>query len=296
MILVCPSCDTRYFADDSKIGKDGRRVRCATCGHAWTARAPDDEGAPAAVEDTGLTREAVERLRQTAEANSRARAGPHAEFRAQQQARRRRERIRAVGIAWAGVAFVSLSALGVAVLFRNDIASTFPRLASLYQLVGLEVNRFGIVLENVAAKRSFDGTTPVLTVTGVAVNTGQQARATPQLRVTLKDETGKDVQTWTDALSVAMLGPGERTEFTTRFEAPPVETYRLSVTFAETAGEGASVAAAPAAPATEGTAAAEPAAQDAAGANSHGADLHASDAHVSDANGSGDHGAEAGHN
>ena len=293
MILVCPSCDTRYFADDSKIGKDGRRVRCATCGHAWTARAPDDEGAPAAVEDTGLTREAVERLRQTAEANSRARAGPHAEFRAQQQARRRRERIRAVGIAWAGVALVSLSALGVAVLFRNDIASTFPRLASLYQLVGLEVNRFGIVLENVSARRSFDGTTPVLTVTGVAVNTGQQARATPQLRVTLKDETGKDVQTWTDALSVAMLGPGERTEFTTRFEAPPVETYRLSVTFAETAGEGASVAAAPA---TEGTAAAEPAVQDAAGANSHGADLHASDAHVSDANGSGDHGAEAGHN
>jgi len=296
MILVCPSCDTRYFADDSKIGKDGRRVRCATCGHSWTARAPDDEGAPAPVEDTGLTREAVERLRQTAEANSRARAGPHAEFRAQQHARRRRERIRAVGIAWAGVACVALSALGVAVLFRNDIASAFPRLASLYQLVGLEVNRFGIVLENVSAKRSFDGTTPVLTVTGAAVNTGQQARATPQLRVTLKDETGKDVQTWTDALSVAMLGPGERTEFTTRFEAPPVETYRLSVTFAETGGEGASVTAAPAGPAADGTAAAEPAAKDAAGAGGHGAEPPASEAHRPEANGSGGHGAEAGHN
>jgi len=296
MILVCPSCDTRYFADDSKIGKDGRRVRCATCGHAWTARAPDDEVAPAPVEDTGLTREAVERLRQTAEANSRARAGPHAEFRAQQHARRRRERIRAVGIAWAGVACVALSALGVAVLFRNDIASAFPRLASLYQLVGLEVNRFGIVLENVSAKRSFDGTTPVLTVTGAAVNTGQQARATPQLRVTLKDETGKDVQTWTDALSVAMLGPGERTEFTTRFEAPPVETYRLSVTFAETGGEGASVTAAPAGPA-----AAEATARDAAGAEGHGAEPHApephaSEPHIPEANGSGGHGAEAGHN
>ena len=37
MILVCPSCDTRYFADDTSIGKEGRRVRCATCGHAWHA-------------------------------------------------------------------------------------------------------------------------------------------------------------------------------------------------------------------------------------------------------------------
>ena len=95
MILVCPSCDTRYFADDSKIGKEGRRVRCATCGHAWTAKAQEDDGAPAPVEETGLTREQVERLRQTAQANSKTRAGPHAEFRAQQHAKRKRDRSRA---------------------------------------------------------------------------------------------------------------------------------------------------------------------------------------------------------
>lgn len=237
MILVCPSCDTRYFAEDSSIGKEGRRVRCATCGHAWHAKLAEEGEQAVAADDTGLTREQVERLRQTAQANSRTRAGPHAEFRAREHAKRKRAQGRAVAIAWGVSGFVFLGLLGGAVIFRNEVAEAFPRAASIYRLVGLEVNRFGLVLENVAAKRSFDGTTPVLTVTGAAVNTSDEPRATPQLRVTLKDEAGAEVQTWTDKLAVPTLGAGERTEFTSRFEAPPVETYRLTVTFAYPDGQ-----------------------------------------------------------
>jgi predicted Zn finger-like uncharacterized protein len=240
MILVCPSCDTRYFADDSAIGKDGRRVRCVSCGHSWFAKV-QEEGVPAAapVEDTGLTREQVERLRQTAAANSAARAGPHAEFRAREHARRKRERSRAATIAWSAGFVVFAVALGASILFRNEVANMWPRTAVLYRMVGLDVNRFGLVLENVGAKRSFDGTTPVLTVTGSAVNQGDERRAAPELRVVLRDETGKEVQSWTDSLKVASLGPGERVEFSSRFIAPPVETYRLSVTFAPLPGEAA---------------------------------------------------------
>ncbi len=236
MILVCPSCDTRYFADDTSIGKDGRRVRCATCGHAWFAKL-QEEGAAPPPEDTGLTREQVERLRQTAAANSAARAGPHAEFRAREHARRKRERTQAAGIAWIAGFVVFAGAAGAGVLFRNDIAEAFPKVASIYRLVGLDVNRFGLVLENVNAKRSFDGTTPVLTVTGTAINKGDEKRETPQLRVTLRDEGGKEVKTWTDSLSVPTLAPGEKVDFSSRFEAPPVETYRLTVTFAHKPGE-----------------------------------------------------------
>ncbi|MFT3723868.1 MAG: DUF3426 domain-containing protein [Hyphomonadaceae bacterium] len=237
MILVCPSCDTRYFADDTSIGKEGRRVRCATCGHAWHAKLPEEEGEPTPAEDTGLTREQVERLRQTAQANSKARAGPHAEFRAREHAKRKRNRGRAVGIAWGIGAGVFAVLLGGAILFRNQVAEAFPKAASIYRLVGLEVNRFGLALENVNAKRSFDGTTPVLTVTGSVVNTGDERVATPQLRVTLKDESGKEVKTWTDSFKVPALGPKERAEFASRFEAPPVETYRLTVSFARKDGE-----------------------------------------------------------
>jgi predicted Zn finger-like uncharacterized protein len=235
MILVCPSCDTRYFAEDSAIGKDGRKVRCVSCGHSWFAKT-ETEG-QAAPEDTGLTREQVERLRQTAAANSASRNGPHAEYRAKEHARRQRNRIRATGIAWAAGFVIFAATVAGSILFRNNVAEAWPRAASLYRMVGLDVNRFGVLLKDVSAKRSFDGTTPVLTVSGVAVNPSKQKRPAPQLRVFLRDDAGKPVKIWTAPIGVAEIGPGASVPFTQRFEAPPVETYRLTVTFAREDGQ-----------------------------------------------------------
>ena len=51
MILICPSCSTHYFADDSTIGESGRTVKCAACGHSWFVQpkslAEDKPAAPA---------------------------------------------------------------------------------------------------------------------------------------------------------------------------------------------------------------------------------------------------------
>ena len=46
MILTCPSCATRYQADEAKFPPAGRQVRCAKCGHAWHQPAPEPEVAP----------------------------------------------------------------------------------------------------------------------------------------------------------------------------------------------------------------------------------------------------------
>ncbi len=37
MILVCPSCDSKFKVPDNAIPPEGRKVRCAQCGHVWHA-------------------------------------------------------------------------------------------------------------------------------------------------------------------------------------------------------------------------------------------------------------------
>lgn len=40
MILVCPSCATRYIVPDEAIGVNGRQVRCAACKYSWFQQGP----------------------------------------------------------------------------------------------------------------------------------------------------------------------------------------------------------------------------------------------------------------
>lgn len=40
MQIVCPNCSARYLAPDDQIGPEGRRVRCAKCGHVWQSDPP----------------------------------------------------------------------------------------------------------------------------------------------------------------------------------------------------------------------------------------------------------------
>lgn len=38
MIVACPECETRFVAPREKFLPDGRKVRCAKCGHSWFQR------------------------------------------------------------------------------------------------------------------------------------------------------------------------------------------------------------------------------------------------------------------
>lgn len=46
MIIICPTCSTKFMLSSSAIGPEGRDVRCAKCGHQWHAHPTPKESAP----------------------------------------------------------------------------------------------------------------------------------------------------------------------------------------------------------------------------------------------------------
>lgn len=241
MILTCTSCSTRYYADDAAIGAAGRTVRCAACGFSWFAEPQlelrDAADGVAAAAETGhskpepLTRERVERLRRAAQQPGPAPSAA-AKFRAQQAERMRRERARAVVAVWGATgAALAASATGM-VAFRQDVAEIWPRSASAFAALGLEVNVYGLEFYDLAVERAFDGPTPILLVSGEVRNIGRDNKMVPPVRVSLRDGQSQEIFDLVNVVTEEPLAAGGSTAFQIRVENPPVDAVDLEATFA----------------------------------------------------------------
>jgi len=225
MILTCPECATGYFVDDAQIGSAGRKVRCASCGHRWTATvepasasAPAEPvlaTAPSGPSDSMLSRDDLPRA-----------------FRSRAEEERRLRRAAALGAVWAGAAVAAASVLGVGLVFRENVVRAWPQTASAYSLIGLPVNPVGLVIEEVRAEPSLQQGHAVLAVSGVIRNVVGRDVAAPPLRVTLLNAQGKRVAGQIDAISNARIPPGETRRFATAIFDPPFSAHDLQVDFA----------------------------------------------------------------
>jgi predicted Zn finger-like uncharacterized protein len=238
MIITCTSCSTRYYADDTAIGPSGRTVRCAACGHSWFAEPQLElrqsaEAAPS--EDRSkpepLTRERVERLRRAAEQPGPAPSAA-AKFRAQQAERMRRERSRAAVVAWGATgAALAASAAGM-VVFRQDVAELWPKSASAFAALGLDVNVYGLEFYDLSVERAFDGPTPVLLVSGEVRNIGRDDKLAPPVRLSLRDAQSREIFQIVHAVNDAPIPAGGAVPFQVRVENPPADAVDLEATFA----------------------------------------------------------------
>jgi len=241
MILTCTSCSTRYYADDAAIGPAGRTVRCAACGFSWfaeahlelrtSADAPEAVRAEAPPAQEPLTRERVERLRRAAEQPGPAPSAA-AKFRAQQADRMRRERARAAAVVWTATgAALAASATGM-VAFRQDVAEVWPRSASAFAALGLDVNVYGLEFYDLAVERAFDGPTPILLVTGEVRNIGRDDKLVPPVRVSLRDTRSQEIFELVNAITDQPIQAGASVPFQIRVENPPADAVDLEATFA----------------------------------------------------------------
>ncbi|WP_084399464.1 MJ0042-type zinc finger domain-containing protein [Henriciella aquimarina] len=209
MILTCPNCETQYFADDSTIGESGRTVKCAACDYSWFV-GPEGEvkGARGPI------------------------AGAHEAYREKVRERRRRASRSAAVMAWLVVGGVFGAIIAGSVIFRDRVVQVWPQSAATFKAAGLEVNRFGLEFLETEAERYFDGTTPILEITGDVENTSGRQRGAPYVRVLLLDEAGKTIGESFAPVTPEQIPAGRRGSFKTRVENPPFEAFELELQFA----------------------------------------------------------------
>jgi predicted Zn finger-like uncharacterized protein len=205
VILTCSKCATRYHVDPTSLGAEGRMVRCAGCGHRWTAKPPAD--APKVLE-----------LKTPSTAAWRAAA-----------AGRRSSSPRLV--AWLVAALVVL-VLASGVIGRNEIVASFPESAPIYRALGLPLAvQPGLEFGQVNSDRVVEGGIAVLVFEGEIVNQSKELRHVPPIRVILLDEGGRQLQRETFSSKDASLDAGGKTTFSGRLVNPPSQARNYSITF-----------------------------------------------------------------
>lgn len=208
MLLVCPSCRTRYVVPDTAIGAGGRQVRCANCKHSWFQDGPEFDPAESLPTAAAPPRSAtVERgASEPGPPPGYEAAGsrPQSSFDHAPPFRARRNPARYLTIAAALFALIVVG-LGAAVWH-------FGLLSSGISFASSEPDLRIILDENQDRQTLRDGT-EYFAASGAIVNSSPEEQVVPPLLVVLRDAGGRVVYQWKMVLPVKSLAPGGRIEF-----------------------------------------------------------------------------------
>jgi len=230
MILTCPECATRYFVEDSRLGTNGRTVRCAACGSSWRAQAeeplelsndpvlgsvarepvsfkPIDEAAPVTAEELPKV------------------------FRAKQEQKRRVREAATAGVVWAGMVSAFAALLAAAYVFRVDVVKLYPKAAGAYAMVNVPVNPTGLEFEKVKGEPAPVGVNTIL-ITGQVRNVESEPTTPPPIRVALLDGKGHKLATRVVRLPNKPIQPGKAISFTAAMTDPKAAANDVAVEFA----------------------------------------------------------------
>jgi len=213
MIITCPACATRYLIDPVQIGSDGRRVRCAKCGHAWA-----QAGAKLRVEpDVVRAPEAPREIPEGSNLPAFPRPVP------------RRPNL----LGWSLLILVVAGLVVAGLVAREPVVAAWPPAARLYAALGMPVLPVGhgIEFRDVGFAREAGADGQVLILRGQLANVTESVLDVPLMRASLTGEAGKVVGAWEFAATAARLVPGETVAFATRYKNPPATARDLKIEF-----------------------------------------------------------------
>tara|TARA_R110002051_G_scaffold259449_5_gene319097 strand:+ start:181867 stop:182604 length:738 start_codon:yes stop_codon:yes gene_type:complete len=201
---------------------NGRRVRCASCAHVWTAEAEDPSDLPTLQPAPPDGEQAVE-------------SKPHTAFRERQAKKRRTMSAAVAGSAWGGLAVACALLLTSSWMFRVDIVTLWPRASSAYAAVGAEVNPYGFTVGELTVTRDNAHGVPLLVIEGSISNLDRRARALPALRAILRDANSESLLEWSVSLQGAAVPAGQIREFRTVVSDPPPASAEVEVVLVDDA-------------------------------------------------------------
>lgn len=147
-------------------------------------------------------------------------------FRVNRQARRVRL------ASWASLAALALAPLAGAAAFPEQVVASLPASIRVYDMVGHDVNIYGLEIRQVDVQNLIVDGRKVIAVKGELANVSAQVRKIPWLRFGLRSSDNAEVYHWTLDTEVRPLKPGESTSFVTRLASPPEAAENMEIRFA----------------------------------------------------------------
>jgi hypothetical protein len=220
----------------------GRTVRCAKCGHSWHQDPAVDSPKPVTVEAPAAASADAEpgpvesRGGEAAGSGSGAAfqgmaAAPAAGSRAPSAPSKRRSFGRYGPLA--AVVLLGLALVAAAYQFRVDIVRVWPQSASLYGLVGMEINTRGLWFRDVTYEREFQDGMHILVLEGRIVNITGEPQSVPPVRVSLRDAEQRELYHWTFTVDEKRLDADASSPFVTRLSSPPLDARDVEIRFVQ---------------------------------------------------------------
>lgn len=117
--------------------------------------------------------------------------------------------------------------------FRTDVVRMFPDLAGIYAAIGMKVNVIGLEFRDVETLRALKNGSDVMVVSGRIQNiTGRRVKVSAVV-VSILDEAGSSLYSWSVTPAAQSIGPREIVEFETQLNAAPQGAYTVKLVFAD---------------------------------------------------------------
>jgi predicted Zn finger-like uncharacterized protein len=252
MILTCPECKARYVVNPNVLLPQGRTVRCAKCAHSWFEKNSDN--------NADISQ--LKKISQTNETKIKENEAPGNDGGSDTQTNKKIKRLRPAQkkanlpalqnqkyesnkIGWVSLAIFITILSSSFIIFQDPIVSNWASAQKLYIALGLDNSR---TIQPTRTKKVALNESPLrievkkvilkeinkishLVIEGTVENHTDYHQIIPTIKVTLIDESRRNIFDWNFKPETTSIQKGESIDFINYLPSPPKEARDVSITF-----------------------------------------------------------------